>query len=986
MVRAKPKRKSSTAKRPIRARVTRPDKDVGQASGGGWEEARFEAALWQFGLLGQYKDEIYVNQYTAFTYAVIWRCVNYIANTIASLGWHVYDSAPGSPDKTRIYDDVWWMLDMQPNMEMNAADWRRVMLKDALTNKGGFSEIDRDGFGRPRLLHYIAPDRVELKRDEGGQLYYKIDNGIGEPPGIIPPENMFCLKGLSPDGLVGYNTVALARGSIRLGLQTERYGENYFNHGPMPGGILKLPGNPKEEDRKRAGDTFMKAYGGSKNAGRVPVMSGGVEFTPLNIQNDNAQFIESRKFQIIEQCRWFGVPPHKVFDLERATFCLPAGENILTLTGPRPIEDIRNGDMVWSRGPEGLKVARVIRHGRTGTDPILTIRTTNRTLRCNAKHPILCRRRKLTEKVGAVIGGVYEGGRLHSVDWVTEYVPAGELRVGDTVVVLDRLPGTGSLDILPSRVPTIGFMEFCGLLVGDGNVIRNAESSSAYVTIARAKHAAYMDYYREVMQAEFRGRGSKPIRLQEGERQTRFSSVLAVEELTALGLCGNARTKRVPCWVFALPESHRLAFVRGFLDADGSCDKKGRLSFSSCNRVLLGQVRDLCIGCGIPVTNLRCQRGTTMLPNGQRKEFVQYGFTCSDPGANRRIGSRTPTYVARMEAGQPFGRKGRAYPRHGGPAFGERGLSLARIASINVGPAEPVYDLAVEGTHSFIAEGVVVHNSNIEHQSIEAVQDCHLPWCTSLEAEANLKLFGRVNRGRRWTKLNLKTLLRGDSKTQTENLTSQVNSGITMVDEAREYLDMNPLPNGLGKVPLIQGAMKSIEQVINPPEPPQPAVTPKQDGQQPAQDGQDSTQPAPEPAQASADPAQLAAVFGTLLADVYGQLLRVETDKAKRAENKGELGKHAAGYYTPEGERSVAERIRPVIEGLLIAAGRSLEDAGKLAATLAADHNRRSVQDLKGRVWSQEWANGRAAAQAREHIGLLREAFRGTDSRHVRTR
>jgi hypothetical protein len=388
----------------------------------------------------------------------------------------------------------------------------------------------------------------------------------------------------------------------------------------------------------------------------------------------------------------------------------------------------------------------------------------------------------------------------------------------DTIVTLDRLPDLARTDAPNGRALTPGFMAFAGLLLGDGNVFAGS------VSIARSNAAPYMDYYRAVAEVEFVAGGRampsgerhhsarltaqdveeiraaldagepmkaiaarydvatstvsmisgghnwgvakpsrvRPIYLREADRQTRFSSVNAAEELRELGFSGTARTKRVPGWVYGVSEELRLAFVAGFLDADGSVDNKGRMSFHSVSADLLDDIRHLCIGLGIPVTNARRSKISTTLPNGEVFHGEISAFTCSDPGQNRRVPTATPGYTERFMAGRPFDRKDRNYPRFGGTDFNEKGCGLARVASIEEESAETVYDLTVQGTHNFVADGVVVHNSNIEHQAIEVVVDSVSPWVKRFEDEADYKLFGQ-NRQGLYTKMNMRALLRGDN-------------------------------------------------------------------------------------------------------------------------------------------------------------------------------------------------------------------------------
>lgn len=749
---------------------------------------------------------------TALQSAAVYACVRVLAESVASLPLHVYRRRDGrGKDKARDYF-LYPLLHSAPNEEMTSFEFRETLMGHLTLWGNAYAEIVYDNAGRARALWPLRPDRMRLERVRGELVYiYDLYGGLSEteripPVKVFAPQRIMHLRGLGGNGLQGYSVIRYHRESIGLDLATREFGGRFFGNDARPGGILEHPGVLSDEAHKRLRSSWESRHQGLDKSHRIAILEEGMKYDEIGMPLEDAQFLETRKYQRSEIAGLFRVPPHMIGDLERATFCLPAGELVYTHRGPRPIETIRRGDWVWSRSEDGLTLSRVKHAVGSGRDPILTIRTTNRTLRCNAKHPILCRRKEYVPLPEGQIGGANIDGKKKAVRWVTRYVPAGELEEGDTIVTLDGLPDGGSIEHCPTRAPSLGFMEFCGLLLGDGNVIDG--ETNAYVTIARAQHASYMDYYREVVQQEFvsfggAGNGvvrdgvpTQPVSLQEGERQTRFSSVLAAEELKQLGLSGDARSKRVPDWVFQMPEAHRLALLRGFLDADGSVGKKGRIAFHSVNETMLRQIRHLCIGCGVPVTNIRNQEGVTTLPNGEKTEFSVWTFTCSDPGANRRIGSRTPHYIARMEAGQPFERKARKYPRHGGRGFDERGLSLARISSIEIGPAEEVYDLEVAGTHSFIASGVVVHNSNIEHQDLAFVRHSLRPWLVRMEQRMDLDLILPDDRGQYFTKHNVEGLLRGDSVARAQYYRERFMIGSLSPNDIRELEDENPIEGG----------------------------------------------------------------------------------------------------------------------------------------------------------------------------------------------
>jgi HK97 family phage portal protein len=503
---------------------------------------------------------------TALTYSAVWACRRVISQTLASLNWNVFERTPDGRSRRPLEDDVAWMLGMQASPELNAFEFRQCLVNDAL-NGNGFAEIERTGSGRPVWLHRIDPWRVCLYRDELGRLLYEIRNG-GKESTYLRPEDVFHLRGPSPDGLVGYSVIQMFRRSIGLGIATERYGRTFFERGPMPGGVLTVPAALKKDGRDELRDSFQQVYGGSRNAGRVVVLWGDMKFEKADLANDDAQFLQSRNFNLYDICRIYGVPPHKVAQLERATF------------------------------------------------------------------------------------------------------------------------------------------------------------------------------------------------------------------------------------------------------------------------------------------------------------------------------------------------------------------------------------------------------GNVEHQSIEFIQDCLLPWVRRLEMEADVKLFGRVMMGRRYTRLDLDTLLRGDALVQSQSVRERVNAGLMTPNEGRSYFEMDPRPNG-DKL-IVQGAMATLDSVVNRPAPP---VGPGPAGGAHADQGPGT----------SARWAAATAPFRLLLARAYAGLFRVEADKARRAANKGKLAEHVADFYGPANADHVAAQIRPVLDGLLLALGRPPAEGAEWAERLATTADVVSARELseKGAAACEGWP-ARAEKEAGDAVNTIR--------------
>jgi len=738
-----------------------------------------------------------VSQESALKYTPFWAATRIISGTIASLPFLVYSRNEKDGSKKRVNNHpIYRLIHDRPNEFMDAQTFIETRQAHVLTYGNGFAEIQRDGSGKPIALWPLLPDRIERKivNDIG---YYEIRLPVGGTVNL-PDRNVLHIKGLGFDGYTGYDVISYHKEAIGYGVAVKEYGARFFSGGCNTGGIYEHPEALSEKARKNLRASLELEHGGLSKAHRIMILEEGLKWIKTGIDPEQAQALEVQKYTVDDCSRIFNIPPHKLGSLERATFCLPSDTEIYTKNGNKSIAEIEVGEDVWSLDKNDKWIlSPVLRSQCTGEDEILNIRTTNRAIRANARHKILIRRKYRNPKPG-------KGGWQYN-EWRNEYVPAGQLKVGDVFVASDRLPDYGCCGI-GNRVFTEEFMEFCGLLLGDGNVYDNS------VSIARSNNALYMNYYRKAIKNCFvsydggNGRNSnigvmkKPVHIFEGDRQTRFSSVLASKELKELGLSGTARTKSVPGWVFRTDSNMRLAFLRGFLDADGSVDKKGRISYSSCNEKMLSQIRHLSIGCGIPVTNMRCQEGITTLPNSEKKAFKQYSFTCSNPADNKKISSNDPRYIERFANGKPFNKKDRAYPWFGGRGFNIEGASLSKIVSIEKEPAEKVYDLEVAGTHSFIANGVVVHNSNIEEQNIDFLTTTMLYWFKKWEQECNYKLFMPSEQGKMFCEILVEGLLRGKTLERYQAYNIGRNGGWLCVDDIREKENMNPLPDDKGQI------------------------------------------------------------------------------------------------------------------------------------------------------------------------------------------
>ena len=253
---------------------------------------------------------------TAIQMSTVYACVRVIAETIASLPLHVYQNQGEGSVKAPEHP-LYRILHDEPNAEMTSFVWRETMIAHLLLLGNAYCQIIRSGRNQILGLYPLLPDRMEVDRDSAGTLTYTYSTGSGQTV-KLRPEDVLHIPGLGFDGIMGYSPIALEKNAIGLGLAAEEYGSKFFSNGARPSGILTHPNTVK--DPKKLRDSWNAAYGGSNNSGRVAVLEENMSYTPISMPNSEAQFLETRKFQVSEICRIYRVPPHMVGDLEHATF------------------------------------------------------------------------------------------------------------------------------------------------------------------------------------------------------------------------------------------------------------------------------------------------------------------------------------------------------------------------------------------------------------------------------------------------------------------------------------------------------------------------------------------------------------------------------------------------------------------------------------------------------------------------------------------
>lgn len=266
-----------------------------------------------------------VNERTAMQTTAVYACVRILAEAIASLPLHVYQYKQDGGKERIPRHLLYSLLHDEPNPEMTSFVFRETLMSHLLLWGNAYAQIIRDGRGQVLALYPLLPNKVEVSRTSNGNLFYTYRRDAGESrmnpdSGTVTlrKDEVLHIPGLGFDGLIGYSPVAMAKNAIGMALATEEYGAAFFANGANPGGVLEHPGVIK--DIQRVKDSWNSAYQGSSNSHKVAVLEEGMKFQAIGIPPEQAQFLETRKFQINEIARIFRVPPHMVGDLEKSSF------------------------------------------------------------------------------------------------------------------------------------------------------------------------------------------------------------------------------------------------------------------------------------------------------------------------------------------------------------------------------------------------------------------------------------------------------------------------------------------------------------------------------------------------------------------------------------------------------------------------------------------------------------------------------------------
>ena len=265
-----------------------------------------------------------VTERSAMQMTAVYSCVRILSEAVAGLPLHLYNYTDSGGKAMALDHPLYRLLHDEPNPEMSSFVFRETLMTHLLLWGNAYAQIIRNGKNEIVALYPLMPNKMSVDRDENGRLYYTYYRGSDEAiknkefAVTLHPSDVLHIPGLGFDGLVGYSPIAMAKNAIGMAIACEEYGAKFFANGAAPGGVLEHPGTIKDPQRVR--ESWQSTFGGSGNANKIAVLEEGMKYTPIGISPEQAQFLETRKFQINEIARIFRVPPHMVGDLEKSSF------------------------------------------------------------------------------------------------------------------------------------------------------------------------------------------------------------------------------------------------------------------------------------------------------------------------------------------------------------------------------------------------------------------------------------------------------------------------------------------------------------------------------------------------------------------------------------------------------------------------------------------------------------------------------------------
>jgi HK97 family phage portal protein len=253
----------------------------------------------------------------ALSISAVYACVRVITQAISTVPFVLYEKDSEGNRREAVEHPLHKILHDEPNRDMTSMTYREVVMNHLLLRGVHYSEVVWDNSGNVVEVYPLDPDQIKVERNEATkELQYR-----HLPTGkVLPKYRILHIPGLGWDGINSYSPLALARNSLSLAQSVEKYGNNFFTNGINPTGFIEVPDTMSDAAYQRFVKDLKGKYGGVSNSGRLLILENGAKYSRVSIAPEDAQFLQTRKFSVQDICRWFGVPPYMVGDLEKLNY------------------------------------------------------------------------------------------------------------------------------------------------------------------------------------------------------------------------------------------------------------------------------------------------------------------------------------------------------------------------------------------------------------------------------------------------------------------------------------------------------------------------------------------------------------------------------------------------------------------------------------------------------------------------------------------
>lgn len=258
-----------------------------------------------------------VSRKTVIGVPAVWRAVNLLGGAMASVPFDLFErTASGSQEANTHPLSV--LFAYEPHPYYSTFDFIKTLVGNAALGNG-YAWIERDPeTARPIHLHLLDPEATHAYMSADGILIYH--SALWGRSLMLFPDEIIHLKAVTFDGIFGEKVAVAHKEGLGMGIAATLYGASFFGNGAVPSGVVEMPGKLTDEARERLRKGWFSKFGGTSKVGNVAVLDDGAKFQKISLDPQSAMLIEARKFTVEEVGRIFGVPPHLLYELERATF------------------------------------------------------------------------------------------------------------------------------------------------------------------------------------------------------------------------------------------------------------------------------------------------------------------------------------------------------------------------------------------------------------------------------------------------------------------------------------------------------------------------------------------------------------------------------------------------------------------------------------------------------------------------------------------